>query len=138
VFNDCLFAPLGDDANGMTLSVVSALGRLGFDPWREAARLATLPAPQAVAVLAGLFDRLPGVAGRLDTVCHATRLIGLLPMPSSTDEAVSIVGRRLTRPRLGFGGICFVLVLATIAVALTNRSFFAHEDAPMAAISTPR
>jgi hypothetical protein len=42
-FDDFLFAPIGEDGNGMLLSVLSALARLGFDPWEEAAKLAQLP-----------------------------------------------------------------------------------------------
>ena len=37
--NDFLFAAVGDEPNGMPLSVISALTRLGVDPWDEAARL---------------------------------------------------------------------------------------------------
>jgi hypothetical protein len=37
---------VGDEQNGMPLSVVSAFTRLGLDPWEEGARLATLPKPQ--------------------------------------------------------------------------------------------
>ena len=35
--NDFLFASVGDEQNGMPLSVLSALTRLGVDPWEEAA-----------------------------------------------------------------------------------------------------
>ena len=35
--NDFLFASVGDEQNGMPLSVISALTRLGVDPWEEAA-----------------------------------------------------------------------------------------------------
>ena len=41
--NDFLFASVGDQQNGMPLNVVSALTRLGVDPWEEAARLSALP-----------------------------------------------------------------------------------------------
>jgi hypothetical protein len=41
-FNDFLFALVGKEKNGMQLTVLSALVRLGFDPWREAARLSEL------------------------------------------------------------------------------------------------
>jgi hypothetical protein len=37
--NDFLFASVGNEQNGMSLNVVSALTRLGMDPWVEAARL---------------------------------------------------------------------------------------------------
>jgi hypothetical protein len=38
-----LFVEVGEQENGMTMSMASALIRLGLDPWDEAARLATLP-----------------------------------------------------------------------------------------------
>jgi hypothetical protein len=38
-YNDFLFAPIGEQANGMQLSVLSALARMNVDPWEEAARL---------------------------------------------------------------------------------------------------
>ena len=41
--NDFLFASVGNEQNGMPLNVVSALTRLGMDPWEDAARLADLP-----------------------------------------------------------------------------------------------
>ena len=34
--NGFLFASIGDETNGMPLSVISALTRLGVDPWDEA------------------------------------------------------------------------------------------------------
>jgi hypothetical protein len=50
--NDFLFASVGDEQNGMPLSVLSALTRLGVDPWEEAARLAALPKALAVEAMA--------------------------------------------------------------------------------------
>ena len=37
-YNDFLFATVCEEANGMQLSVLSALARLNLDPWEEAAR----------------------------------------------------------------------------------------------------
>jgi hypothetical protein len=34
-FNDFLFAPIGEDSNGMLVSVLSGLARLDVDPWQE-------------------------------------------------------------------------------------------------------
>jgi hypothetical protein len=79
-FNAFLFASIGEDGNGMPLSVVSALARLDIDPWQEAARLSDLPKTAAAAALDGLIRRLP--AGRWDssdTRKIAARLIELLP-----------------------------------------------------------
>ena len=38
-FDGFLFAPIGEDANGMLLSVISVLGRLNIDPWQEASEI---------------------------------------------------------------------------------------------------
>ena len=50
--NDFLFANVGIEARGMTLSVISVLARQGLDPWREAGRLADLPETEAIDSLA--------------------------------------------------------------------------------------
>jgi hypothetical protein len=79
--NDFLFASVGDEQNGMALSVISALTRLGVDPWEEAARLAALPKVLAVETLAPTIARLSiGRPARSDNVAVARRLVGLLPV----------------------------------------------------------
>ncbi len=47
-----LFAAVGTERDGMPLSTVSALARLGLDPWEEAGRLSSLGKPEAVEQLA--------------------------------------------------------------------------------------
>jgi hypothetical protein len=42
-YNHFLFAPICEEANGMRLSVLSALARMDVDPWEEATRLAAMP-----------------------------------------------------------------------------------------------
>jgi hypothetical protein len=61
-FDPFLSAAVGEEPNGMTLSVVSALARTGLDPWREAAELARLPRRAATERLAALIAALPGAA----------------------------------------------------------------------------
>ena len=79
--NDFLFASVGDEQNGMPLSVISALTRLGLDPWEEAARLAALPKVLAAEALAPMIARLSLTWGqRSDNLAIAQRLVGLLPM----------------------------------------------------------
>jgi hypothetical protein len=79
--NDFLFAAVGDEPNGMPLSVISGLTRLGVDPWDEAARLAALPKVLAAEALAPMIARLSvGRSSRLDDAAVARRLAGLLPM----------------------------------------------------------
>jgi hypothetical protein len=79
-FDAFLFAPVGDDKNGMPLSVLSALARLDVDPWQEAADLARLPGSTAIERLTSLIEALPGrptSPPALETI--AARLIALLP-----------------------------------------------------------
>jgi len=79
-FDAFLFAPVGDDKNGMLLSVLSALARLDIDPWQEAANLARLPGSTAIERLTTLIAALPGrLASRPDAETIAARLIALLP-----------------------------------------------------------
>jgi hypothetical protein len=59
-YNDFLFAPIGEQANGMQLSVLSALTRMNVDPWEEAARLATMPPGEAEWTLVATLSKVPG------------------------------------------------------------------------------
>jgi hypothetical protein len=79
-FDDFLFAAIGDDLNGMPLSVVSVLARVDLDPWEEAAILAALPEELATQRLAALLAALPErTLQRTSAPSMAVRLIALLP-----------------------------------------------------------
>jgi hypothetical protein len=79
-FDAFLFAPIGDDINGIPLTPLSVFARLGVDPWEEAADIAQLPLETALQRLASRLDAVPNgqVASPEDTVNIATRLIALL------------------------------------------------------------
>jgi hypothetical protein len=78
-FDAFLFATVGDDANGLPLTLLTVLARLGVDPWEEAEDLASLPAESAMQRLAARLEAMPnGPATAADTVNIATRLIKLL------------------------------------------------------------
>jgi hypothetical protein len=82
--NEFLFAPVGTEANGMTLSLVSVFARLGDDPWREAGRLAKLPVSDAISSLAGTIAGMPTSKWPLPAATTiAARLVALLPARSS-------------------------------------------------------
>ena len=84
-FNDFLFAPIGEDRNGMLVSVLSGLARLDVDPWQEAAKLAQLPGETATQRLASLIGALRDRDwSYLDPPTVATRLIALLPNRNDT------------------------------------------------------
>jgi hypothetical protein len=75
-----LLADIGTEANGMTLSVLSALARGGIDPWEEAERLAAMPSETAVSGLAGIIAAMPaGLWSLPDARPVAVRLVALLP-----------------------------------------------------------
>jgi hypothetical protein len=79
-FDAFLFSPIGEERNGMLLSVLSALARLNVDPWQEAATLALLPGETATQRLATLIAALPDEpSAHRDPGTIAARLIALLP-----------------------------------------------------------
>jgi hypothetical protein len=82
-FDDFLYAPIADDRNQMSVSVVSALARLDIDPWEEAAQLAELPRKMAIARLAPLITSVvEKLTPQPQAEVVATRLVALLPSPS--------------------------------------------------------
>ena len=61
-FDDFLFAPVGEEQNGMVLSVLSALARLDVDPWGEAESLARMSREAATERMRLLIAALPSEA----------------------------------------------------------------------------
>jgi hypothetical protein len=81
-FDRFLYASVGDDNNGMPLTVLSALARMNVDPWEEASKLTQLPRESAVTQLASLLDALGNApVANLDSARIAAPLIALLPCP---------------------------------------------------------
>ena len=79
-FNDFLFALVGQEKSGMQLTVLSALARFGFDPWREAARLSELTKEAATSALAAVISELPeGNWKGLNSRSIAVHLVERLP-----------------------------------------------------------
>ena len=75
-----MFAPICEDANGMPLSVLSALARMNVDPWEEAARLAAMPRGIVGRTLVSTLDSVPGRGWNpSETEVIAARLVQLLP-----------------------------------------------------------
>ena len=79
-YNHFLFAPICEEANGMQLSVLSALARMDVDPWEEATRFAAMPKAIAVRTLASTVGRVLGKSRNpSETEVIAARLVQLLP-----------------------------------------------------------
>ncbi|NPD66777.1 hypothetical protein HN018_25570 (plasmid) [Lichenicola cladoniae] len=54
-----LYADVGPEASGSTLTILSILARLGKDPWMEAARWAALPKAVVIEALARSIAEMP-------------------------------------------------------------------------------
>jgi hypothetical protein len=116
--NDFLFAPVGDQQNGMPLNVMSALIRLDIDPWKEAKRLAALPATVAAESLALMIARLPlSRPNSSDNLEMSNRLVALLPRRGhdarSEDTQTSLKGRRLYRTMMLLACLAFGAAVLT-------------------------
>lgn len=121
-FDDFLFGAIGQEHNGMTLSVISGLARLGVDPREEAARLASLPGPAAIDALARMIAAMAGGSWQpSEAPGIAARLVRLLPKPgvaaaeAQSRSSVPPVIRR--RPATW---LIFVLLVALATVILTT------------------
>jgi hypothetical protein len=86
-FDPFLFATVGEEVDGVPLSVLSALSRLGLDPRDEAARLSRLTKEAAVDQLASTIARLSDQRWSLSQVRGiAGRLIEHLPISTTAGE----------------------------------------------------
>lgn len=122
-YNDFLFAVVGDEPSGQPLTVLSAMARLGLDPWEEAARLAGLGRTAATSTLAALFAGLPdGDRTEAESYSIAVRLVSLLPRyasrPAEPDHGVERPDRKLD-----IRYWLFRIALAAAAVLVLARFF---------------
>jgi hypothetical protein len=150
-FDDFLFAPIGEERNGMLLSVISALARLDLDPWQEAANLSQLPVTTAASRLASLLETLPDKSSaHPDTGAIAARLIARLPRrarsraPSVAQSDEALPGFQLPAvvqtPRFRFAAfVLMIVVLGGLSVAASQRSVArTHSaDAPSSRAALP-
>jgi hypothetical protein len=117
--NDFLFAEMGEEESGASLSVLSALTRLGIDPWEEAARLSSMPRDVAARGLVPMIEMFPkDKRGSSDVLALAERLAALLPRRNPGRAAAVVVsdaGRRVGSPALWLFCVGSLLVLCAVA-----------------------
>jgi hypothetical protein len=94
-YDDFLFAPVCEEANGMQLSVLSALARMNVDPWEEAGRLATMPKPIVEKTLLSAVQVSGASWKSPEAAAIAARLVQLLPQPSHAAASTPLVWREL-------------------------------------------
>jgi hypothetical protein len=89
-YENFLYAPVCEDANGMRLSVISALARMNVDPWQEATRLAAMPKAIAEKTLLSILDLVSGRSWKSpEAAAIAARLVRLLPQPGAATTSAA-------------------------------------------------
>jgi hypothetical protein len=125
-FDDFLFAPIGDERNGMLLSVLSALARLDVDPWLEAANLTRMPKETATERMASLIAALPDrPSAQPDSATVAARLVALLPRGNATN----MPSRALT-PGDAAAAKSRTILFVTLMALLLGAQFFMMSRQP--------
>ncbi len=139
-FERFLYAAIGQDNNGMPLSVLSALARQDVDPWDEAARLAQLPEEKAVTQLVSLLGAFPHAPLACpDPASTAIRLVTLLPRPRnhvhpSTNQFVETMAEK----HPGFvSNLTFVLAYMILLLFSTWLINNLQTSGPLEAPSSP-
>ena len=143
-FDEFLGAPIREDRNGTTLSVLSALARLDVDPWREATSLARMPREAAAERLTALIDALPREpASAIPSQTSAADLVALLPKSKtpnvrSSDKPFAATGLRQQQIVMAFGAfaIMMLIVFAISALFSPGPGNGANPSAPRAADAT--
>ena len=126
-YNDFLFAPICEDANGMRLSVLSALARMDVDPWAEATKLAAMPKAIAQSTLISTLELLSGRSWKpSEAEVVAARLIELLPEGAEAPRAAAgeIAGSHAQRT-----GYWLVWLVFAMAISFLSPH---HQEAPAA------
>ena len=126
-----LFATVEEEIDGIPLSVISALTRLGLDPWQEAGRLSSLSNPEAVEQLARLIVELPGLFRPLPEAREiADRLIQLLPRHDTDRGSALQVQIRSCYRRPALSGTSQLWIACLVLAAAVLVSAFLHGGLP--------
>ncbi len=122
-----LYADVGAEPNGATITILSVLARLDRDPWAEAARWAALPKALAADSLARAIAEMPllpsALAASRDT---ALRLVQLLPTDMQEIRQPGALRVTLTTPKWVLITILYVAFIGgmELRVILMSRPSF--------------
>jgi hypothetical protein len=132
-FDDFLFASIGEEENGMALSVMSAFARRNVDPWEEAARLSRLPRDVATRQLSAMIAELPSSgANRASPRSIAERLMAPLPFSVGAGGSSGKAPRRaaLTRRETGRTAVVLLCLLVWMVFAAIAQQLAPIEHVP--------
>jgi len=136
-----LFASVGEEIEGIPLSVMSALARLGLDPRNEAARLSRLTSKVAVNQLARMFARLPDRPWTSPEIRRiASRLVELLPAAPKNGENGQVIDAVRRKPSSITPRHLIYLALAlsgALVFGLIAYGYDGHETAPPVSQADP-
>ena len=128
-YNAFLFAAVGEEAVGLPLTVLTALTRLGIDPWQEAARLSDLPRETAAQVFALTIAELPeGDWKAADAAKIAARLVDSLPLRSAPPIPSTAVQRARGSIAMKNSRFPAWLVWSAVAVAALVLTLYLQPD----------
>jgi hypothetical protein len=122
-----LFAEVGIQPNGLPLTILSVLARLGKDPWAQAARWTKLPKSAIVDMLAKSIAQMPLAPQALAEARQtASRLVMLLPSQLQAPRKVAeTAARKSARPiwvLMAVAGVTMGLGIAAAVVPPATRS----------------
>ena len=128
-YNPFLFAAVGEDKVGLPLTVLTALTRLGFDPWQEAARLSDLPRETAARAFAVTIAMLPeGDWKASDSEAIAARLVNWLPRRSALAIASVEAGRSGTKQMKSTFATWLMWGVLAVALLFLGMHFFSDHN----------
>jgi hypothetical protein len=117
--NPFLFAEVGTELNGSTLTILSVLARLGQDPWAEAAKWTKLPKATIIDRLAQSIEQMPLSSQAIkEARSTAARLILLLPSQvahPADAPAATRAGSRMVVPKWVLPAVCCAAVAMGVA-----------------------
>ncbi len=128
--NAFLFAEIGTEPDGSRLTILSALARLGRDPWETAADWAKMSRAAAGEALSACIAQMPvGPEDLAAAPATAARLITLLAGRAATPERAA---RRMgARPKVAVR----ILVASALAVILLGAAVLASHSGMFAQTS---
>jgi hypothetical protein len=131
-FDAFLFSSIGEDRNGMPLSVVSLLARRDLDPWLEADKLASLAPEVATRQLTRMIQTISYQPLTLpNPEAIAIRLIALLPhRPPAQVQRPTKAGYVVTSARLNPKAVAAIIILAIYLIFTLGNQLIRSRHAP--------